>query len=140
MENIKNIDATQENKWEKIAQENFSMWNNAVETKNPEKVAELYAENATFLPTVSEDFKKGQEGAEEYFKHFLEKNPIGEIIEEEVQALGNNFYLHSGMYNFEIGPDDDRQIMEARFSFVWEQNEQGEWKIIHHHSSAKPKE
>lgn len=140
MGNIKNIDATQENKWEKIVQGNFSMWNNAVEAKDPRKVAELYAENATFLPTVSEDFKRGQEGAEEYFKHFLEKNPIGEIIEEEIQTLGDSFYLHSGMYNFEIGPDNDRQIMEARFSFIWEQSKQGEWKIIHHHSSAKPKE
>lgn len=140
IKNIENIEMTQENREKEIARENFSMWSDAVETGYPKKVAELYAESATFLPTVSEEFKKGQEGAEEYFKHFLEKNPIGEIIEEEVQTLGDNFYLHSGMYNFEVGPDNDRQIMEARFSFVWEQNEQGEWKIIHHHSSAKPKE
>ncbi len=140
MENIENIKMTQENSKKEIAERNFSMWSDAVKAGDLEKVAKLYTENATFLPTFSKEFKKGQEGAEEYFKHFLEKNPIGEIIEEEVQTLGYNFYLHSGMYNFEVGPDDDRQIMEARFSFVWEQNEQGEWKIIHHHSSAKPKE
>jgi hypothetical protein len=62
-----------------------------------------------------------------------------EIIQEEVQTLGTDCYLHSGMYNFEVGLDDDRQVVEARFSFVWKKNDQGEWKIVHHHSSVKPK-
>jgi hypothetical protein len=62
-----------------------------------------------------------------------------EIIQEEVQTLGADCYLHSGMYNFEVGPGDNRQVVEARFSFVWKKDDQGEWKIVHHHSSAKPK-
>ena len=62
-----------------------------------------------------------------------------EIIQEEVQTLGTDCYLHSGMYNFEVGPGDDRQVVEARFSFVWKKDDQGEWKIVHHHSSVKPK-
>ena len=61
-----------------------------------------------------------------------------EIIQEEVQTLGTDCYLHSGMYNFEVGLGDDRQVVEARFSFVWKKDDQGEWKIVHHHSSAKP--
>ncbi len=121
-----------------IAQINFSRWNETLLTKDPAKVAELYAEKATFLPTVSGEFKKGKNGAEEYFKHFLEKNPAGEIIADEIQTINSGCYLHSGMYNFEVGPDDNRQIVEARFSFVWEKNQQGQWKIIHHHSSIKP--
>lgn len=129
---------SQESIEKNVVDENFSKWNDALQTKDPKKVAELYAENATFLPTVSGEFKKGQSGAEEYFKHFLEKNPMGEIIQEEVQTLGADCYLHSGMYNFEIGPDDNRQIVEARFTFAWKKDDQGEWKIIHHHSSAKP--
>lgn len=123
----------------RIAEENFSKWHDALQTKNPKKVAMIYAEGATFLPTVSEEFKKGQSGAAEYFKHFLEKNPTGEIIQEEIQTLGNDCYLHSGMYNFKIGPANDKQTVEARFSFVWKKDDQGEWKIIHHHSSVRPK-
>jgi len=122
-----------------IAQKNFSVWNDALKTKKPEIVAALYAKDATFLPTVSGKFKKGQVGAEKYFEHFLEKNPAGKIIEEEVQTLGRDCYVHSGMYNFEVGPEDNRETVEARFSFVWMQNDQGEWKILHHHSSLKPK-
>jgi len=123
---------------EDIANKNFEMWNEALQIGSPEEVAKLYTEDATFLPTLSEEFKKGQLGAEEYFKHFLEKNPVGEVIKGEVQTLGNDCYMHSGMYNFEVDSDNGRQVVEARFTFVWEKNDQGEWKIKHHHSSLKP--
>jgi len=124
---------------QEIASRNFGIWNSTLQTGNPKEVAALYMANATFLPTTSEEFKKGQYGAKEYFEHFLIKNPMGKIIQEEVQILGTDCYLHSGMYDFGVGPGDDRQIIEARFSFVWKKDDQGEWKIVHHHSSAKPK-
>ena len=107
---------------------------------DPKKVAELYEENATFLPTMSSEFEIGQSGAEKYFKHFLEKHPVGKIIADEFQTLSPESYLHSGLYDFEV--DDGkggRETVPARFSFAWAQNEKGEWKILHHHSSVKPK-
>jgi hypothetical protein len=70
----------------------------------------------------------------------LEKNPSCQIIEEQVKHLEANSYLHYGKYNFEIGPADARQTIEAEFSFVWQQNPAGQWEIIHHHSSMKPNE
>ena|SRR3990167_9239447 len=137
-ENVTDMTPPQERP-EKIAEANFSRWNEALLTRDPQRVAALYAVDATFLPTVSGDFKRGPAEAEGYFKHFLEKTPSGEIVEGAVQTLGQNCYLHSGMYNFEVGPDDNRSTMEARFSMVWRTDERGEWKIIHHHSSVKPK-
>lgn len=123
---------------ENFAETNFDRWNDSLQTKDAKKVAELYSDDATFLPTVSGKFKKGKIEAEEYFSHFLEKNPIGVIIESETQLIGENCYLHSGMYNFEVGPEGERQTVEARFSFVWQLNDKKEWEIIHHHSSVKP--
>jgi uncharacterized protein (TIGR02246 family) len=123
-----------------IAHENFKKWNEALQTKEPEKVAELYTEDCTFLPTMSGDFKFGQEGAESYFEHFLQKDPIGLVKEEKIQETGPDTYIHSGMYDFEVGPADKREIAEARFTYVWQRNESGHWEIIHHHSSIKPKE
>jgi uncharacterized protein (TIGR02246 family) len=123
-----------------ITEKNFAAWNQALLSGDAKKVAEFYAEDATFLPTVSGEFKRGQNGAEEYFKHFLEKHPVGKIIEAETQTLSLESFLYSGMYNFEV--DDGlggRETVEARFSFVWRQNKKGEWKILHHHSSVKPK-
>lgn len=118
-----------------LAQENFRKWSSALLTKDPKKVAGLYSKDNTFLPTVSDEFKKGRNGAEQYFQHFLEKNPKGTVVAEEVQTISEDSYLHSGMYDFEL----TQGKVEARFTFVWQKNEQGEWQIIHHHSSVKPK-
>ena len=41
------------------------------------------------------------------------------------------------MYTFMTGPEDNRQPVQARFSYMWRKID-GEWKILHHHSSALP--
>ena len=124
---------------EKIARQNFARWAEALLAKDAKKAAELYVEGNTFLPTMSPEFKRGKTEAKDYFEHFLEVNPKGEIKEEEVQVLGEKAYIHSGMYNFEVDQDGKRSVIEARFTFVWEKDASGKWKIVHHHSSQKPK-
>jgi len=123
---------------QKVVSENFNRWNEALLSRDPKKVAELYTEDVTFLPTLSPDFKFGQEETEGYFKHFLEKNPEGKVIAEKFQTLSPKSYLHSGMYDFVVDQNGERKTVEARFTFLWEQDENGEWKIAHHHSSIKP--
>lgn len=134
MEKTKNPEGNLE-----IARENFKKWNDLLQTKDPKKVAELYADEATFLPTMSGKFKSGQEETEEYFEHFLQKDPFGKIIEEKVQFTDPNHYLHSGLYDFEVKDKEARSIVRARFTFLWGKDEKGEWKILHHHSSVLPK-
>ncbi len=124
--------------FEEVARECFKKWNEALLSKDPKKVAELYSDKATFLPTLKGEYKHGSEEAEEYFEHFLQKNPTGEIVEDSVQKLSDTCFLHSGHYDFELDSENGRQIAQARFSFAWQKNEAGEWKIIHHHSSVKP--
>lgn len=123
---------------ESVARQNFERWNAALLAKDAKKVADLYTNDATFLPTVSPDFKKGQEGAEAYFRHFLEKDPKGAVVEEAVQPTSPDSYLHSGMYDFEIGPKEKRETVKARFTFLWKKDADGQWKIAHHHSSQVP--
>ena len=130
----------------KIAADNFSAWNQALLSLDASTVASLYSEDASFLPTLNPELKSGQKGAEEYFKHFLEKKPEGEIIEDTVQEIavdenGNvSSFLHSGLYDFEVGTADQRQKVAARFTFLWQKDAAGTWKIKHHHSSLKPVE
>jgi uncharacterized protein (TIGR02246 family) len=123
---------------EEIAKSNFSEWAEALKTKDPKIMAEFYSEDATFLPTFSPDLKIGSKEAEGYFEHFMLKFPLAEIKGEVVRNLGENFYLHTGMYDFEIGPDEKREMAQARFSYIWEKYPNGKWKIIHHHSSPLP--
>jgi uncharacterized protein (TIGR02246 family) len=127
-------------KYEQIAIENFVRWNEALQSHDAKKVAELYSSEATFLPTLSPKFMNGNEEAEEYFKRFLKKNPMGKVVKEKVQVLSSTSYLHSGLYNFQIDEAEGKHIIEARFTFLWTLDEQGIWKIAHHHSSIKPKE
>jgi len=144
--NTENNMEKKETELKELAANNFSAWNQALLSLDAHEVASLYADDASFLPTLNPEFKTGPTEAEGYFKHFLEKKPEGKIIEEMIQETsldkdGNvSGFLHSGMYNFEVGEPDSRQSVEARFTFLWQKNETGEWKIKHHHSSLKPAE
>ena len=116
------------------ARELFETWNKALTTRNSGEVANLYSDDCTFLPTMSPEFKRGKEGASEYFEHFLIKDPKGQIVEDSAQTLGEECIIYSGLYNFEVGSQDVREIIRARFTFIW--NSKGE--IVHHHSSILP--
>eukprot|EP00287_Rhodomonas_sp_CCMP768_P021570 CAMPEP_0202809910 /NCGR_PEP_ID=MMETSP1389-20130828/2122_1 /ASSEMBLY_ACC=CAM_ASM_000865 /TAXON_ID=302021 /ORGANISM="Rhodomonas sp., Strain CCMP768" /LENGTH=344 /DNA_ID=CAMNT_0049480647 /DNA_START=8 /DNA_END=1042 /DNA_ORIENTATION=+ len=122
-----------------LARTNFNKWNDALQTKDPKKVAALYsASDLSFLPTVSPQHIKGIDSTEQYFIDFVKKNPFGTITDDSVTVFDDgNAYLHSGMYTFELGEPSDRTPVEARFSYVW-RNFDGEWKITHHHSSVRP--
>lgn len=129
---------TQENPQE-IAKENFNRWNNALKSSNPKKVAELYMEECLFLPTRSGEFVKDNEGAKEYFEGFLKNNPEGTITDERSQFLGPDSLLHTGMYTFSLqNGEGERKDVAARFTFVWQRDSDGKWKILHHHSSVLP--
>lgn len=121
-----------------IAKENFDRWNKALHTWSEEVVADLYTEDNSFLPTLSWDFKKGKKGAKEYFEGFLKKNPDGKIIEDEIHELWKDFYAHTGLYNFTLDIGWEKQITQARFTYIWKKNQFGKWQIVHHHSSVKP--
>ena len=120
-------------------QANFKTWNDALLEKDFEKVASLYSStDLSFLPTVSPKFIRDGQSTKEYFMNFLKKLPSGTITADDVQSFGPDAYLHTGMYTFMTGPDEDRRPVEARFSYMWRKVD-GVWKIVHHHSSAVPK-
>jgi len=121
-----------------LAQQNFKRWNDALQTREYENVAEIYsASELSFLPTVSPSFIRDSQSTKAYFMEFLKKLPEGTITADNVQGYGRDAYLHSGLYTFMVGPEGQRQAVEARFSYMW-RKVAGEWKITHHHSSALP--
>lgn len=118
-----------------IVHQNFNSWNEALQTRNPEKVAELYRDDCTFMPTFPEEGKEivGKEGVADYFSHFLLKHPRGIIIKEEVTQISEKVFRHNGLYDFEIGEDGKREIAHAIFIFEWKE-ENGEYGILFHGS------
>ena len=65
----------------------FEIWNNALQTGDPKKVAELYETNAILLPTVSNKVRHNHEEIADYFVNFLAKGPVGKIDESNVRTL-----------------------------------------------------
>jgi len=112
----------------------FSLWNNALATLDPKKVASRYATKGVLLPTVSDTPRTDFESIEDYFVHFLKLKPQGEILESHV-TIGMNWCQDVGIYEFTMGASGKK--VKGRYSFVYVY-EDGEWKINHHHSSIMP--
>jgi len=114
----------------------FSLWNNALATLDPDEVAKRYSKAPCLLPTVSDVPRTDYDSIKAYFVDFLKKKPQGVILESYVTS-GPGWCMDDGIYEFTMGATGDK--VKARYSFVYT-NEDGEWKIAHHHSSQMPEE
>lgn len=111
----------------------FDSWNQALQTGDPKKVTLLYESDAILLPTISNQVRHNHDEIEDYFTHFLVKEPIGEINESNIRIFGE-IAINSGVYTFSF---KDGTSVCARFTFVYRWNQE-RWMIIEHHSSTMP--
>ena len=112
----------------------FDRWNRSLQTGDPEKVVANYAEESILLPTASNKPRLTPEEKADYFEHFLQDRPSGEIILRRIDIDGN-MAVDSGLYTFRFSKTEAE--IKARYSFTyrWDGNQ---WLIISHHSSAMP--
>jgi uncharacterized protein (TIGR02246 family) len=75
----------------------FNLWNDALATLDPKKVADRYAKNSVLLPTVSDTPRTNYAAIEDYFTNFLKLKPQGEILESNV-VMGINWAQDCGKY------------------------------------------
>ena len=111
---------------------------NVVPITDATKVVNMYWNDAILLPTLSDEIRDNNETMLDYFEHFLEKKPQGNITEYFVQQ-GCNEVVFDGNYDFTLTDPVTGQIStaHARFTYVYEKRG-SEWKIITHHSSLQP--
>ncbi|KAL3811326.1 hypothetical protein ACHAXA_007391 [Cyclostephanos tholiformis] len=112
----------------------FGLWNTALSTLDPKKVASRYAKKGVLLPTVSDTPRTDFASIEDYFTNFLKLKPQGEILDSHV-TIGHNWCQDVGIYEFTMGATGKKVKGRYSFVYVWED---GEWKINHHHSSVMP--
>ena len=112
----------------------FTKWNKALATGDSATVAKCYTSSPVLLPTVKDDPRTDFDTVKDYFDAFLLKEPQGEIIEGYIN-IGEGWASDVGIYEFTMGATGDK--VKARYSYVYVQ-EDGEWKIQHHHSSVMP--
>lgn len=120
----------------KLAEELFKKWNDALQTGSAKNVTNLYAEDAILLPTVSNLPRTTPAEIEDYFNHFLEKKPFG-IVKQRNIKQGCNKLTDAGVYDFEVTSNGKKEVVPARYTFVYEYRN-NVWKIVHHHSSMMP--
>ena len=114
----------------------FDRWNDALKSKDPEKVTETYAEKAVLLPTLSNGPLIGHAQIKDYFVKLLKKSPVATINSRSIES-GCNWAMDMGLYTFRIMDGGKKQFIKARYSYVYE-NIDGKWLIVHHHSSLMP--
>ena len=114
----------------------FDRWNAALQTGNPDKVVERYAEHSILLPTVSGKARLTADEKKYYILHCSAKNSVGSIDQRQIK-VGCNTAVDSGHYTFTVKDGDQSKDLKARYSYAYEW--QGDdWYIISHHSSMVP--
>jgi uncharacterized protein (TIGR02246 family) len=115
----------------------FEIWNSALATGDPDKVADLYAPDAVLLPTVSNNVRTDRAEIVDYFEHFLQNKPTGTIDQEVIKVIDSDTAVNTGVYHFDLTKDGKPQRVAARYTYVYELVG-GKWLILNHHSSAMP--
>lgn len=117
----------------------FDRWNAALQTGDPDKVADLYAKDAVLLPTVSNQVRTNHAEIVDYFEHFLKNKPVGKKVRTIVNVLDSNSAIDTGVYKFTLTDPKTgaKRVVEARYTYEYEKRH-GQWKIVNHHSSAMP--
>lgn len=112
----------------------FERWNDALETGDAHKVVANYAQESILLPTVSNKPRITAEEKLDYFEHFLENKPSGEIDFRMIQ-VGCNTAFDAGLYTFTFGATSEQVRARYTYTYKWDGKD---WRITSHHSSAMP--
>lgn len=118
----------------------FDRWNAALQTGDPDKVADLYAKDAVLLPTVSNQVRADRAGIVDYFEHFLPNKPVGTKVESVVSILDRDTVIDTGVYEFALTDHGtgEKSTVRARYTYAYEKQPNGNWLIVNHHSSKMP--
>jgi len=116
----------------------FDRWNKSLATHDAAKVTANYAPDAVLLATVSNEPRTNTAAIKDYFVHFLERNPKGTINTRTIH-IGCNTAYDVGTYTFTLSgkAPGTTEAVKARYSYIYELRN-GQWLIVHHHSSAMP--
>ncbi len=112
----------------------FDRWNQSLQTGDPHKVVGNYAERSILLPTVSNRPRLTLAEKEDYFYHFLEDGPTGEINLRMID-IGCNSAVDAGLYMFTFTKTGKKVSARYTYTYWWDGKQ---WLITSHHSSAMP--
>lgn len=116
----------------------FTKFNAAWATKNPDTVTALFTKEPVLLPTLSNTPRTTYDGVKDYFVHFLAKSPAAHI---DTSTIEIDCHTASNIGTWTIDLTDPatgaKSQAKGRFTFIY-RFEDGQWKIDHLHSSLMP--
>lgn len=116
---------------------NFARWESALASKDPAKVASLFAPDAVLQPTVSNDVRTTPAEVQAYFVDFLKLSPKPTVNERNIRVLDETTAMDAGIWTFDLVQDGKPTWVTARYTLLWEKRD-GVWQIQLLHSSALP--
>ena len=119
-------------------EQQFTRFNHALASRNPDKVTALFAPDAVLLPTLSDEERTTPAAIRAYFVHFLEKAPVGHVDTSAIR-IGCNDAVRMGNWTFDLTDPEThaKSAAHARYTFVYRYSG-GRWWIEHLHSSLMP--
>mmetsp|Transcript_9745 Transcript_9745/g.33138 ORF Transcript_9745/g.33138 Transcript_9745/m.33138 type:complete len:360 (-) Transcript_9745:229-1308(-) len=108
-------------------------------TDAPRETAALYADDALFWGTVSEDPRTTNHDVLSYFEYFARLRGLRIVEYTPCVRMYNDIGLNAGTYTFQYESDTGTATVSARYSFTYLAEEGSvPYDIIEHHSSVSP--
>ena len=101
----------------------------------------LYSEHRlSFHPTLWNEHIHSHSRTRDYFVHLMSRKPHVDSFEGVCFDLDERSFLFTGTMKLKVSADDSRKqsSMTTRFSFIWVNERDVCWRIIHHHNSVVP--
>ena len=110
-------------------------WITTFNTRDPERIAALYAPDGILWGTVSKTIRTTPEEILEYFQESAAKRPkLRMVLGEHHVRLFGDIATNSGYYTSRNPVDGQEVVTPLRFSFTY-RREGRRWVIVNHHSS-----
>jgi hypothetical protein len=121
-------------------QDVLKTWIDRVNALDLKGILELYADNASLLPTFSPHVADTQEKLAKYFTQLASRDNMSVSLHQRtVQNIPIRDGIHAivGTYHFAFDVDEDPLTFASRFTMVIDLNQQS--PIVQHHSSQVPR-
>lgn len=113
-------------------------WAAALGEDQPDKVLQLYSDDAVLWGTLSPTVRADRSALRDYFVTAFRVLPGLKVAfgDQLIRVYGNTA-INTGYYTFTYVKDGETKVFPARYSFTYINNN-GSWLIVDHHSSAMP--
>ena len=115
-----------------------STWAAALGEDEPDKVLQLYSDDAVLWGTLSPTVRADRSALRDYFVSAFRVLPGLKVSfgDQLIRVYGSTA-VNTGYYTFTYVKDGETKIFPARYSFTYVKNGEN-WLIVDHHSSAMP--